>query len=197
MREIIFRGKRLDNGKWIYGDLVNANEMRTGARRVEIWVPQPDGELDTMNLEIGVVDPNTVGQFTGLYDKSGNKIFEGDILRFDDDDGIWQAAVVFERGLFGLDVYHPKQIKNPDGWSMKHDRVHSRWWGCRWGYEEFGTAFTYRQPLAIATVFHGSSEDYQNSAVQAWHKEHGHSKYVVWADIVGNVYGEPDLMKKQ
>lgn len=101
MREILFRGKRLDSGEWIYGDLVNANEMRTGARRIEIWVPQPDGECDPMNLEYGVVDPDTVGQYTGLHDKDGKGIFEGDIVLFSwDDRRLYSFAIVYESGEF-------------------------------------------------------------------------------------------------
>lgn len=80
MRDILFRGKRTDNGEWIYGDLVHANHRLTGARIFEIWTPMPDGETDPNELEYGKVDPATIGQFTGLYDKSGKPIFEGDVL---------------------------------------------------------------------------------------------------------------------
>ena len=99
MREILFRGKRLDTGEWIYGDLVNANEMRTGARRIEIWVPQPDGECDPENLEYGVVDPDTVGQYTGLLDKNGIKVFEGDVL-----DGLYGKMLVSFGEIIGGDI---------------------------------------------------------------------------------------------
>lgn len=101
----LYRGKRIDNDEWLYGSLLkvtidgetawlifgNAFEFANGGVR---------------SLSHAQVDPNTVGECSGVPDKNGKKIFEGDILRFRYTgenrgvDGV--AAVIFEDGKFGV-----------------------------------------------------------------------------------------------
>ena len=81
-REILFRGKRLDNGKWVFGDLLTKHPHHEGLTIVE------NGALHHK------VDPKTVGQYTGLTIK-GEKLFEHDRIRFREteiDD--WKYATV-------------------------------------------------------------------------------------------------------
>ena len=182
-RVVKFRGRRLCDGRWEYGHYDKDS-------RGDVFIRHPDTE-NPKRIDVWQVDPDTVGQFTGLYDRNGKEIYEGDFLQFDDDCGIWVDSVVFERGLFGLGT-HPRQIKNPDDWDKPYDKVRSRWWSSKWGHEEFGTAFTYRTPLAERTLYEGKNEDYENSEFYKIHKQHGFGKYYVFADIVGNIHDNPE-----
>ena len=87
MREILFRGKRTDNGEWETGSLVI---IRDGCSDKEVFI------ADKMTGYHTPVIPETVGQYTGLTDKNGVKIFEGDILGGYLDDNYPENQTVME-----------------------------------------------------------------------------------------------------
>lgn len=88
MRTIKFRGKSIFTDEWFYGDLVHSADKK----RTAILVNDKD------SYDECEVVPETIGQFTSLYDCDGKEIFEGDILDFN---GL-TVEVRFVRGAFAL-----------------------------------------------------------------------------------------------
>ena len=105
-REILFRGKRLGNNEWLYGShFTDSGE--------DYIIPQ--NLLGINDYEEYQVDQNTVGQFTGQYDKNDKKIYEGDVVRWEypdyDNYTGWRGTVknvckvTFEYGSFRINAY--------------------------------------------------------------------------------------------
>lgn len=96
MKEILFRAKRASDGEWVYGLPI----------RYDPTYKTADIFLQGIDVSFAV-DINTVGQFTGLTDKNGTKIFEHDIVRCDFNSAPpMNGKVVFENGAFGLRWKH-------------------------------------------------------------------------------------------
>jgi uncharacterized phage protein (TIGR01671 family) len=89
MREIKFRGKRLDDGEWVYGDY----HRRAGGVHCIIAM-EPDEQGKVVYI-VHQVNPATVGQFTGLLDKNGKEIYDGDIIRSDCGNGEVRHLISF------------------------------------------------------------------------------------------------------
>ena len=92
IREVIFRGKRTDNGEWV--------------KCSETYIRDGDGIwLSDENLNVVTVIPETVGQYTGLTDKNGKRIFEGDILDVSSDVA-YGGVAVHRLGYFVVEFYN-------------------------------------------------------------------------------------------
>jgi len=107
MREIIFRGKRIDNGEWVYGvpiynqgsgkDKYDAFILKTGDEFDSNWRDNANIRSDGAGyfvIDTGIIPviDNSISQFTGLTDKNGNKIFEGNIVHAEIGDGKYPAS---------------------------------------------------------------------------------------------------------
>ena len=139
MREILFRGKWKSSGEWVYGNLFNPDKADTPTQIcIGTYTEKTCYEID----------PETVGQYTGLTDRNGKKIFEGDIV----------SGTVYSSEWIGVIVWI--------------DEIAS-----------FGARYFHRiDPTA-----------WQNSSILTAVSRHRQDEFA--AQVIGNIYDNPELMK--
>lgn len=125
MREILFRGKRLDNDEWVEGYYVHLHDPFRGKESHRIYIGYAESECDS-NEDLFYPDyfdvvRATVGQFTGRLDKNGKQIFEGDIVK-EDLDG---AIAVIEFGDYAS-PFNSDQFTHNIGFYPKWEEKHRR-----------------------------------------------------------------------
>ena len=174
MREILFRGKRVDNGEWIVGSLIidergNHYIGEYIKQRVEsayVCTKRRNGK--TINRFIGIgffmVISETVGQYTGLVDRNGKKIFEGDIVR-----------MYFEGESSGYDE---------EGVSYNYD-----FYGHKIGVVSFGSNGTF------INAKHGELH-IDAEMVEGWTPTRRARLAGYRSEVIGNIHDNPELMEE-
>ena len=102
----LFRGKRIDNGEWVYGSLAQTNNYPYDGTNISSYI----WEIPCVET-LKPVNSSTIGQCTGARDKNGTLIFEGDILRHYKYKNLNSDVVAWDKkangGMGGWSMFHP------------------------------------------------------------------------------------------
>lgn len=154
-RDIRFRGKRISNGEWLYGDLMQDNMNGCCIYPLE-------------NKGLKQVLRCTIGQFTGLYDKNGKEIYEGDILRVEEfkneSDSIEKSEEFYE--VFDLE-------------DMKGQKIREYITPVCWEYGAFAISVSQENDTYLDVLFGDMRRSFP----------------IFIFEIIGNIHDNPELLK--
>lgn len=127
MREILFKAKRTDTDTWAEGNLLAFDSRRYIINDTESIYYCPQCDREEMREMWFAVIPETVSQFTGLYDKNGVRIFENDIVRFTCTPS-WLYQVIWDKesAMFGLKCVKSPSLYNKESCGTNFYDIDSR-----------------------------------------------------------------------
>lgn len=165
MREILFRGKRADNENWVCGLLVKQVDL-DGSDELCIQTWERDNE--GVSSRVISVIPSTVGQYTGLTDKNGVRIFEGDIVEF---------------------YFFDKTRRNGELITVKNTKTMLiEWYETSFDMRELFRNYQLDNEMGVVTEI---TYDYKGKRKQGVYK----SNSVYFIEVIGNIHDTPELVK--
>lgn len=169
MREILFRGKRKGNGEWVYGDFI------------QDWHNHDTKPIFKIHNNLGsfTVIPETVSEFTSLYDMHGKKIFEGDVLKGKHEWRNWNTS-------FGNDEKDFLEQKIKGAYGKYIDKTANEF--IKWRYHYFRNyAVEYYAPNGGYRVRNGG-QFHRLDQSYIFNRE---------LEIIGNIHDNPELLRKE
>jgi uncharacterized phage protein (TIGR01671 family) len=162
MREILFRGKRKDNGEWVEGGIYHNSEDEI------VFIIKDTGLGYHEFIE---VIPETVGQFTGLYDKNGKTIFEGDILKQKTTSEFAKVSS-FEWECYGI--------------------VRFGYYDWNEGEAGYASIGWYIEPLKSVSI---NPKNYLEENIQAGLNQYDILNKYYPMEVIGNIHDNPELLE--
>lgn len=173
-REIIFRGKRIDNGEWVYGDLIRINNDKIA---IIPFIMDFGSSCDDYKVLL-----DTIGQYTGLKDKNGKKIFEGDIISYYTTENycINPDCDLAVQGYGSKLIKKEYEVKYIDGSFCVDDETY------------------YPLPISHCGIHSEEFEEFKASVDHEFYFDTNGYKLddsIIGIEIIGNVTDNPELMK--